>query len=260
MPEPIAPASTNPLRNWTFRRLFAAQLVALVGTGLTTVALGLLALDIAGPRAGAVLGTALAIKMLAYVFVSPIAGVATARLPRRAVLVASSLVRAAAVLTFPLVDEIWHVYALVAVMQSASAVFTPAFQSTIPDVLADEETYTTALSFTRLSYDLESLLSPVLAGFALTFMTFNLLFVGTSIGFVAAALVIMLTPIAVKRKARGTTREALLESISGIRRFRSSAELRALLAINMVVAAGSSVVLTNTPVLIGEVAAIATLR
>ena len=37
------------------------------GTGIMTVALGLLAFKIAGDKAGTVLGTALAIKMIAYV-------------------------------------------------------------------------------------------------------------------------------------------------------------------------------------------------
>ena len=48
-----------------FARLFAAQVVALLGTGLLTVALGLLAYDLANARAGVVLGTALTIKMVA---------------------------------------------------------------------------------------------------------------------------------------------------------------------------------------------------
>ncbi|GAA3134675.1 hypothetical protein GCM10020255_009350 [Rhodococcus baikonurensis] len=39
------------LRHRTFRALFAAQIVALVGTGLLTVALGLLAYDLAGSNA-----------------------------------------------------------------------------------------------------------------------------------------------------------------------------------------------------------------
>ena len=51
------------LKNRTYRHLFLAQVVALVGTGLATVALGLLAYRLAGKDAGAVLGTALAIKM-----------------------------------------------------------------------------------------------------------------------------------------------------------------------------------------------------
>jgi len=46
----------SPLRFRTYRHLFAAQVIALVGTGLTTVALALLAYDLAGGDAGLVLG------------------------------------------------------------------------------------------------------------------------------------------------------------------------------------------------------------
>jgi hypothetical protein len=49
----------SPLRNRTYRYLFTAQVIALAGTGLATVALALLAYQLAGPDAGAVLGTAL---------------------------------------------------------------------------------------------------------------------------------------------------------------------------------------------------------
>ena len=49
------------LADRTYRHLFAAQVIALLGTGLATVALGLLAYDLAGANAGAVLGTALMI-------------------------------------------------------------------------------------------------------------------------------------------------------------------------------------------------------
>ena len=69
------------LANRTYRHLFLAQVIALVGTGLLTVALGLLAFELAGEEAGAVLGTALAIKMVAYVGVAPIVGGFANRLP-----------------------------------------------------------------------------------------------------------------------------------------------------------------------------------
>lgn len=38
----------SPLANRTYRHLFAAQVSALLGTGLSTVALALLAYDLAG--------------------------------------------------------------------------------------------------------------------------------------------------------------------------------------------------------------------
>jgi hypothetical protein len=47
--------------------------LALVSTGIATVALALLSYNLAGDDAGAVLGTAFAIKMLAYLGNPPIA-------------------------------------------------------------------------------------------------------------------------------------------------------------------------------------------
>lgn len=81
------------LASRAYRRLFAAQVVALAGTGLATVALGLLAYDLDPANAGGVLGTALAIKMVAYVFVAPLATAAVWRLSRRAVMVAADVLR-----------------------------------------------------------------------------------------------------------------------------------------------------------------------
>ena len=179
------------LNNRTYRHLFTAQVIALVGTGLMTVALGLLAYELAGADAGAVLGTALAIKMLAYAGVAPVAQAFADRLPRRSLLVALDLVRAAVALCLPFVTEVWQIYLLIFVLQAASAGFTPTFQATIPDILPDEEDYTKALSLSRLAYDLESLISPMLAAALLTVISFHNLFAGTVLGFlVSAALVV----------------------------------------------------------------------
>ena len=83
------------LAHRVYRHLFLAQVIALIGTGLTTVALALLAHDLAEGQAGVVLGTALAIKMVAYVGISPLVGAYASRLPRRTLLVSLDLMRAA---------------------------------------------------------------------------------------------------------------------------------------------------------------------
>ena len=155
------------LKSKVYRRLFAARIVALLGTGLLTVALGLTAYDLAGERAGQVLGLALTVKMVAYVGLSPVAAALVARLDRRRVLIGADLVRAAAALCLPFIDAAWQIYVLIFVLQAASATFTPTFQAVIPDILPDEADYTRALSLSRLAYDLENLLSPVLAGLLL---------------------------------------------------------------------------------------------
>ncbi|MBN0574568.1 MFS transporter, partial [Pseudomonas aeruginosa] len=97
-------------------------------------------------------------------------------------------------ITLPFVTQIWEIYILIFILQAASAAFTPTFQATIPDILPDEREYTRALSLSRLAYDLESVISPMLAAALLTVMSFHNLFAGTAVGFLAsAALVVSVT-------------------------------------------------------------------
>lgn len=85
-----------------------AQVIALAGTGLATTALGLLAYEIAGANAAAVLGTALAIKMVAYIGIAPVVGAYADSLPRKSLLVAMDVVRAVVALVLPFVDAVWR--------------------------------------------------------------------------------------------------------------------------------------------------------
>lgn len=236
------------LANRTYRHLFLAQVVALIGTGLLTVALGLLAFQFAGKDAGAVLGTALAIKMIAYVGVAPIAAAFTERLPRRAVLVALDLVRAAVALLLPFVTEIWQIYLLIFVLQAASAGFTPTFQATIPDVLPDEAEYTRALSLSRLAYDLESLASPTIAAALLTVVSFSNLFAGTVIGFLASAALVLSVTLPSPKPA--APRGVYDRMTRGLRLYLATPRLRGLLALNLAVAAGGALVFVNTVVFV----------
>ena len=234
------------LANRTYRHLFLAQVIALIGTGLATIALGLLAYELAGADAGAVLGTALAIKMIAYVGVAPIASAFADRLPRRSLLVGLDLVRASVALFLPFVTEIWQVYLLVFALQSASAAFTPTFQAAIPDVLPDEKQYTNALSLSRLAYDLESLLSPILAALLLTAISFHNLFAGTALGFlVSAALVVS---VMLPSPKLTTPRGLYDRTTRGLRIYLATPRLRGLLAINLAVASAGATVIVNTVV------------
>ncbi len=237
------------LANRTYRHLFLAQIIALVGTGLATVALGLLAYDIAGGSAGAVLGTALAIKMVAYIGIAPIAGAFANRLPRRTLLVAMDVVRALVAICLPFVTQVWQVYILIFALQSASAAFTPTFQATIPDVLPDERDYTRALSLSRLAYDMENLVSPILAAALLTVISYHWLFSGTAIGFVASALLVVSTVL--PRAAPVESEGGIYDNMTrGIRIYLGTPRLRGLLALTLAAAAASSMVIVNTVVIV----------
>jgi MFS family permease len=234
------------LANRRYRRLFAAQVVALVGTGLMTVALGLLAFEIAGADAGIVLGIALTIKMAAYVGVAPVMAAVAGRVSRKRMLIGADLVRAGVALCLPLVSQTWHIYLLIAVLQSASATFTPVFQSTIPDIVPDERQYTRALSLSRLAYDLEALLSPLLASVLLLVTSYQNLFVGTTVGFVLSGLLVTVTRIPDAEAA--STESFGTRLTAGVLVFWNRRDLRALIALNVVVAAGTAMVVVNTVV------------
>ncbi|MFF4371600.1 MFS transporter [Streptomyces sp. NPDC001594] len=239
------------LRNRTYRRLFTAQAVALTGTGLATVALGLLAYDIAGEGASAVLGTALGIKMVAYVAIAPLAGAFAARMPRRTLMAGTDLIRASVALALPFVSQVWQVHLLVFALQAASAAFTPAFQATIPEVLPAERDYTRALSMSRLAYDLESLGSPALAAGLLTLVSYDWLFAGTAVGFLASAALVcsaVLPAPAPVDRVGGVRAHA----VSGLRLFWATPRLRALLALDLAVAACGAIVFVDTVVLVRD--------
>lgn len=236
------------LQNRTYRHLLAAQVVALTGTGLATIALGLLAYDLAGAAAGMVLGTALTIKMVAYVGIAPLAAAFAEQIDRRRMLVVLDLIRAAVALCLPFVTEVWQVYVLIFVLQSASAGFTPAFQATIPDVLTDERDYTRALSLSRLAVDMESLLSPMLAAALLVFVSFDTLFWGTSLGFIASAVLVVSV---VLPSPKATAQRGIYDRTTrGIRIYLATRRLRGLLALSWNAAALSAMVIVNTVVII----------
>lgn len=236
------------LRNPTYAKLFSAQIIALMGTGLLTVALGLLAFDIAAGDAGVVMGVAMSIKMIAYVAVAPITTALLARLPRKPVLIGADLIRAAVAVSLPFVTEAWQIYLLIFLLQSASATFIPTFQAVIPSVLPEENDYTRALSLSRLAYDLESLVSPMLAAALLTLISYHNLFVGTVIGFLASTAL-----VAAARFPRIDTPPPtrFLDRLTrGVRAFWANRELRSLMALNLVVATTTAMVIVNTVVLV----------
>ena len=236
------------LRNPSYARLFSAQVVALLGTGLLTIALGLLAFEIAGGDAGVVLGTALTIKMIAYVLVAPVTGALAWRVPRKPLLVGADLVRAGVAVSLPFVTQAWQIYLGIFLLQSASATFTPAFQALIPSVLPYEDDYTRALSLSRLAYDLESLLSPLIAAALLTVTSYHNLFAGTVAGFLASAGLVVaarLPRLAIPPPASFRSRLT-----QGTRIFWASPELRGLLGLNLTVATSTAMVVINTVVLV----------
>jgi len=241
----------NPLNNVTFAKLFTAQIVALVGTGLSTIGLSLLAYDMSGSNAGAVLGIALACKMIAYIFFSPIIGGLVHRFARKKFMIIMDIFRALIVLLMPFVSEIWHIYILIFLLNLFSAGFKPVFQAVIPDILEDEKQYGKALSYSRLAYDLEVLLSPTLAGIALLYFSFSSLFILNSFAFVVSAMIIVITLIP-KTKTVERTGNLWNEITFGVVSYLKTPRLRSLLILYVGIASASSMIIVNTVIYVKD--------
>ena len=243
--------SSNPITNPSFRKLFTAQIIALVGTGLSTVGLSLLAYNLAGENAGVVLGIALACKMIAYVFFAPIVGGLVHRFARKPFLISLDVIRAFLVLLMPFVSELWHIYLLIFLLNLFSAGFKPVFQAVIPDILEDDVMYGKALSYSRLAYDLENLLSPTLAALALLFFSYSGLFVGNSVAFVISAAIIVVTTIPMPKPVQRTG--SIWNEVSyGIVAYFKTPRLRSLLILYFAVACASAMIIVNTIIYVKE--------
>lgn len=236
-----------PLADPVYRRLYAAQATSLVGTGLGTVALALLAYELAGGEAGAVLGTALALKMVAYIGVAPLVGAVAHRVPRKALLIALDLARAGLVLTLPFVTQVWQVYALIFALSALAAGFTPLFQAVIPELLPDARRYTQALSLSRIAYELETLLSPALAAVALTMVQFDALFVANAATFLASAGLVLGAALP-RAKAPERAAGAWENLTFGVRGYLRTPRLKGLVTVTFAAALAGAMVIVNTVV------------
>jgi hypothetical protein len=112
-------------------------------------------------------------------------------------------------------------------------------------VLPDERSYTSALSLSRLAYDLENLLSPALAAVALVFLSYDGLFAANAMAFFISALLIIFVVLpapTLQEKIDGVWHNVSF----GIRGYLKTPRLRGLFALSLAVAAAGAMIIINT--------------
>ena len=185
-------ATLLALRNPAFARLYLAQLVHLLGDALVWVALALLAFELAGERAAAVLGLALTLRVTAFVVLSPFAGVLADRVSRKAIMVTALLARMGVLAGLAVATSEAQLYLAMLVMNALTAFFTPTYQASVPAVTTRAE-YPKAISLSGATFELLGVLGPGLAGgLAVAFGGRSLFWVAAATLVVSAALVLSL--------------------------------------------------------------------
>jgi MFS family permease len=196
-------------RHAAFQKLFWAHVISLIGSGLSSVALALLAHQLVGASASAVLGVTLAIRIIVIVFCSPWAGQIAERFGARVIMIGSDIVRAGVVIGFFFANSVWQIYALAVVLNLGAALFTPVYKAVIPGVVSEAQ-YPRALALGTIAYDTANILGPSLAGLVIAMVGFRGNFILDGITFlVSAALLFALPRLVVEPKRASATKTAL---------------------------------------------------
>jgi MFS transporter, NRE family, putaive nickel resistance protein len=239
------------LSNRVFARLYLAQTTHLLGDALVWVAVALMAFELAGEGAAAVLGLALTMRVAAFVVLAPAVGALADRVSRKALMVGALLARMVILLLLARITEVWHVYALMFVLNAMTAFFTPTYQATVAAVTARGVEYRRAVSLSGATFELLGVLGPGMAG------ALALVIGGRSLFTLAGALFIVAALLIVTIRARldastSTTRRAVAwdDLTTGTRRLWRDPLSRYGLALELVASVAGAWILVNSVVLV----------
>jgi MFS family permease len=216
-------AARRPAGMLAFGIVWFGQVVSLIGTGMSNLALGLWAWQVTGSA------TALALMVFFAtapgLLFGPLAGALVDRFDRRAVLILSDTAAGLATLgiaaLFALGQlEIWHLYAAGAVAAVAQTFQWPAYSAAI-SLLVPREQYGRANGMVSLAEPLSAILAPALAGLLVGLIGIGGVLALDVASFLFAVITLLLVQIpAPPPSAEGTTaaRNTLLaDSLFGFR-------------------------------------------
>lgn len=125
------------VRRRGFRDLLIGQGVSGLGDWMGTVAFMALALELTNSPTA--VGGVLVLRLLPAALGGPLAARAVQRWDRRRTMMAMDLLRAAIIAAVPFIRALYWVYTCAFLLEVASLVFLPARDSSIPDLVEDEE-------------------------------------------------------------------------------------------------------------------------
>jgi MFS family permease len=171
--------------------------VSLLGDGIYFVAIAWQVYELSNaPTALSIVGVAWTLPMVLFLLAG---GVLSDRFDRRSLMILSDLVRALAigvigVLSVSGVLELWHLLVLVAVYGAGEAVFGPAFNAIVPDIVPQEH-LVQANSLDMLMRPLGAqLLGPAIGGIAVATLGAGAAFLLDAATFVVSAACLLAIP------------------------------------------------------------------
>ncbi len=240
-------------RNYLY--LFAGQIISLLGSGVTTVALAIFAYQLTGGEsATAIIGNALFLRILAFLLFSQFAGMLADRVSRKKILIISDVVRFGLLALFPFITEIWQIYALIFAINAVTAFFTPTFEASLPAVVGEAD-YVKALSYSRVAVDVEAFAAPALAGLLVAAFSVRWVFWFDAFTYlVSAGLVLLVTIPRVKKNILPADLRGFLSDLTlGTRILLREPSLRQALILSFVEATAGAAAIVATVVYVNDV-------
>src|SRR5258707_4040583 len=130
------------------------------------------------------------LRILAFLLFSQPAGILADRVNRKYLMIASDVARFALMLLFPFISSVWHVYAAVFAINTLTAFFTPAFESSLPEVVGPE-LYVKALGYSRVAVDIEAVGGPALAAILVGLMGVRWVFWFDAVTYLVSAALVL---------------------------------------------------------------------
>ena len=188
-----------------FWKFFVGQTISNLGSSFTQFALPLLVFKITGSALK--LGLAGALAMLPYLLFGLVIGAWVDRLDRRKMMIVTDLARAAVVLTIPILDttgslSMFWIYSVIFVSSTLTIFFNSGEFAAIPSLVRADD-LVTANGRIQASYSTAQIVGPLIAGFAVTFLS-----VSTFLGFDALSFLVSAATLALIATRFNPEREA----------------------------------------------------
>lgn len=239
------------LKNRLFARLYFAQTISLLGDSFTWVGIALLSFEFGGTHSAKILSTALILRVAAFIIFGTYAGVIADRFDRKKIMIITHIGRMMIVGSFPFVNEIWQMYALIFLLNIFNSFFTPAYKASIPQLVSKKEDFANAIVLSNATWQLLGVLGPGLAGGMAALMGLRQIFFFDAASFIIAAILIFLIPgnLIVKNKVAlktGRIKNMGTDILIGTKLLFQKRPIRFALFVELVAAIAGAQILVNT--------------
>lgn len=217
-PGALPNAQESPKSFMPFLTIWIGQTISLLGSGLTGFALSVWVFSQTG-NATPIALTALS-QWLPRIVLAPLAGIVADRYQRKLVMILADSAAAVATaigaaLVFTGNLELWHIYAIAAMLGTAGAFQSPAMTASVT-MLVDKEQFSRAAGMQQTSHALEMVATPVIAGVLLPVIgLFGIIIIDLST-FLVGVITLVISPIPQPK------RSAAEESADALRGFRKA--------------------------------------